>query len=471
MSTSLRLARCAIFLAVAGAACSSSSPIEQPPPPAEQARLVPWTLEADGLPPVTRGILDRRENVVCKFAPAADGRLRCLPDTSAMLDTSVFTDAACTQLAYAAPGPVGHLMTVPLPRVACDAQRFEVRRVRALPEGQALFHTAWADDGPHCMPAAAAGVLVATEVVPPESWVAGDEADGARLSDRLRVTDIATSDGARFADHLIDDHWNQTCTLEGDRCWPPFLEENWRSLFSDDKCTSPIFAQADPCATPTLLRGSSGGDLFAVGPRWAGPVFRGTKGCFLEGSANATDGPFTKGGRLDADAVAGARIVQHGTGRLQGYGLRARADGEITPLPRTLLPYQRFRDTTTGGDCEPVWTREGQIRCLPVFTPNASADVPIFADAACTQPAFFCNIAPTCADQVVVTSVFDDRGEQRDAELHAGVHDPENAQRFVRQGSACVPYGDPVPQLSYWTTDLPWDDYPLLREKNGPAAR
>jgi hypothetical protein len=321
-----------------------------------------------------------------------------------------------------------------------------------------------------CVPAATEGVFVATEVVPPESWVAGDEADGARLSERLRVTDIATADGARFADHLIDDHWNQACTLEGDRCWPPYVEPNWAFLFSDDKCTSPVFASPDRCVPPVLVRESGGRDLFALGPRWPGPIFRGTKGCLPEGSGNATDGPFTKGGQLGADAVAGARIVEYGTGRLQGFGLRAVLDGEITSLPRTLLPYQRFRDATTGADCEPVWTREGEIRCLPVNTPNTLAlGMPVFADAACTQPAFVCNTGPTCAGQPVVTFRFDARGERRDAQLHAGVRDLEMAQRFIRQGDACIPHGEPAP-LSIWTEDASWSDYPLLVEKNGPTG-
>jgi hypothetical protein len=168
--------------------------------------------------------------------------------------------------------------------------------------------------------------------------------------------------------------------------------------------------------------------------------------------------------------VAGARVVPYGTGRLHGFGLRTVEGGDITPLPRTLLPYQRFSDTTTGADCDPVWTTAGQVRCVPFGVAAAPIlDGQLFADAACTQPAFICNFALTCAGKPVATFRFDDRGERVDAQLHTGVQDLSMTQPFFRRAGACVPYGQPMP-LAIWTADASWDEFALLREKNGPAA-
>jgi hypothetical protein len=128
-----------------------------------------------------------------------------------------------------------------------------------------------------------------------------------------------------------------------------------------------------------------------VGEPFSGQVYSNAApgGC----APGAGSGPFfvRVGAPLPADAVPLVDVVARGTGRLALRMLESESkrlaavhfSDAYAPYGDATGPY---RDSALGLSCQPVWTTDGEYRCLPGDAHYAAAAwINAFADPACTQ--------------------------------------------------------------------------------------
>lgn len=466
-------------------------------PNAEEAprapRLAAWQLETEGAPPLQVGTFDTKEQTHCEFRADVDGTTRCLPLPISELElTTNFADSECRRSVYRASPPAaraldaaaGQPLTVPLAPDGCE-QRYAVATLLPLSDGSPLFFNTGS-----CQQSAAnanpisppdlvqARDFVIDELVPPERYVSGNEVDGPLLAERLRIGQIEGSDGYRFTQRLVDETWQMPCSLTSLRgalaCMPSSLDDS--SLFHvDAECEGEQLWRSPACSEPAFIGNYS--ELYALGEVWAGPVFELGKGCREWSLPASADQFYTRGAALGSDALAAPTWAQAGSGRLQLRGLQG-DDGELVPLSDALFDattsptvrysgtVPRYYDTSTASGCRPVWTTQGEVRCVPE---TAIVDPYVYffsVDATCDQPAFFCSRAEGCVGVDVVSMAYAENGEYRAVSRNAGKA-VEGDMVFGMQNGECTPQGPAGSQFFDIGEQLSWDDYPKLGEVNG----
>jgi hypothetical protein len=483
-----------VSVVVAAGGCSGRALVAEGP--TTRTRLVPWQVEAEGTAPLVVGIYDTQEQVHCRFAPDEAGQLRCLPSSVATMEPAgAFADASCArpifhvQGAAAAAATAGRFLALPLPATGCAPARHVVGKLApvaagatryagtpcaALPSSSPSFDDSWRD-------------LAVVETQPPARWATGTEIDGPRLGGRVRLRQIATEDGARFDDHLVDDHWSQRCTLEGTDgavdCWPTTAFDTTLS-YESDSCEGTQVWGGDVCAPPAFI-GRLGPTFYALGPAWSGSVFEKTKGCLPERDAARPDTRTTfyeRGAALGADVLARLQWTTSGTGRFARRGLRGEG-GEVgeggeggdasglVPLAdelTTAAVAARFHDAVAGADCNPIWTPEGLVRCVPTTVIVGPYTYGFFVDPGCQTKAYFCTNGP-CAGEPAIETALDAHGELRPTAVRATKR-ATAVYSGVGGDVGCTPVpGDLTP---FYTLEGPlsWNLFPALGESHGRAS-
>jgi hypothetical protein len=450
-------------------------------------RLVPWQLETEGAPPLVVGIYDAQEKVHCRFLPDEAGQLRCLPWAVGLPSYAyAFSEPTCQRPVYQVSqgqglALAGRPIATPLPRKNCEATRYAVGTVAILPATATLY------GGTPCAPLDRADTsssvgfvnISAGAVESRERWATGTEVDGPTLSVRVRVRQVVAPGGTRFNQRLVDDDWKKPCTMQqyggAPTCWPQLISNQMEHEGTD--CMGPPVWFAWACENPAAIQipGSGGPNLFALGPQWTGPVSSFGHFCSV-GPLRTDDGPavyFEKGARLDT-TIAAMEWRTTGQGRLvlrtvgNGDGPSVALDDEIAPPNDWIAP--RYLDTSTHLDCDPRWTIEGRVRCVPT---NVAVDqAPFgaaFADDQCKTPAYVCpSYASQCDGAVVMSTVVDANGESRASALTAARQLP-GVYTLDAQG-ACAPGSFPPFGFYVPGPALPWDTYPALTEVNGRAS-
>jgi hypothetical protein len=455
-------------------------------------RLEAWQLETEGAEPLVVGIFDTKEQTHCAFRPDTAGTTRCLPlPVSALELTTNFADSECRRSVYRAVQPAaravdlaaGQSLTVPLPVEGCE-QRYAVAQLAPLTDTTPLFF----DTGSCRRSAAAANPVLADlgqaqdyvidEVVAPERYVSGTAVDGPLLGERLRVRQIESGDGFRFTQQLFDETWQKPCSLSTQRdalgCMPSSLGDT-TSFHVDAQCEGQQLWRSPSCSEPAFI--GNYGDFYALGELWAEPVFERGKGCREWTVPGSSDEFYTRGDALGNDAIATPAWAQAGSGRLQLRGLQG-DDGELvvlsdalfdattTPTVRYSGSVPRYYDTSIASGCRPVWTTQGDVRCVPE---TAIVDPYVYffsVDAECDQPALFCPRAEGCVGVDVISMAYDENGEYRAVSRNAGKA-VAGDMVFGMQNGECRPQGPAGVQFFDVGEQLSWDDYPQLGEVNG----
>jgi hypothetical protein len=287
-------------------------------------RLVARWYAFAGTTPLFAGITDLQEKTPCRFARASDGQLRCLPET------------------------------------------------------------------------------LAPPADPPERWAAGTEQVGDDPTTRVRSHWITSADGGRFPNRftgeLYDAKAARACApaarpgSEGllTVCMPPSA---WATGydFADDRCKEPLAIKLTEAEMPALIV-LADGTFHEVGAPFMGQLYsnQAPGGC----GPSLPSAPFyvRAGALLPSDAVPAIEIAPRGTGRLALRMLEAEgvALGSVSFSdafsPSTARPGP-YVDSTLGLDCQPVWTADGEPRCLPSAATYVSGpSLQNFADPGCTQP-------------------------------------------------------------------------------------
>jgi hypothetical protein len=454
-------------------------------------RLQAWQLETEGAEPLVVGIFDTKEQTHCGFRADTEGTTRCLPlPVSALELTTNFADSECRRSVYRAVQPAtravalaaGQPLTVPLPVDGCE-QRYAVAQLVPLADATPLFF----DTGTCQRSAAAANPVVPDlgqaqdyvidEVIPPERYVSGKEVDGPLLAERLRVRQIEDGDGFRFTQQLFDETWQKPCSLtalDALGCMPSSLDDT--TLFHvDAQCEGEQLWRSPACSEPAFIGNYS--DFYALGEVWAGPVFERGKGCREWIVPGSSDEFYTRGAALGNDAIATPAWAQAGSGRLQLRGLQG-DDGELvvlsdalfdattTPTIRYSGSAPRYYDTSIASGCRPVWTTQGDVRCVP---DTAIVDPYVYffsVDAECDRPALFCPRGEGCVGVDVISMAYDENGEYRAVSRNAGKA-VAGDMVFGMQNGECRPQGPAGVQFFDVGEQLSWDDYPELSEVNG----
>jgi hypothetical protein len=458
----------------------------------DEPRLVPWQLQAEGSEPLVIGVFDREREQHCRFVPDAAGELRCLPLTPGALELTVhFADAECQRPIYRSELPAAEAvrealeepMALPLELADCE-QRFVVARVTELAaDAPHYILFGGTSCGPSMMgPLADQVDFVRDAPLDPKNYVSGELAPGALLGDRIRVQEIEAADGSRFQEALYDEHWQKPCKLSERRgslaCLPASLDEN-TNYHVDAACEGESVWGVRACAEPAFI-GQSSFELYALGEPWTGAVYEYGKGC-REVSFPPDNGArfYERGGLLGDDAVAAVQWFQAGGGLLQRRGLRNDTgelfglddrlfgdSGSLRGAPgRVVVP--RYHDSETGVDCWPIWTSEGDVRCVPSTVQIEPYSFEMYADAACSRPAYACFSQEPCVGTDLIVMGYDARGEYRGLSRHAAVA-VQGDSIFSLQTGGCLA-SPPLGDMNMFESgeELPWDDYPLLSELNG----
>jgi hypothetical protein len=107
------------------------------------------------------------------------------------------------------------------------------------------------------------------------------------------------------------------------------------------------------------------------------------------------------------------------------------------------------------------------VRCVPSTVQIEPYSFEMYADAACSRPAYACFSQEPCVGTDLIVMGYDARGEYRGLSRHAAVA-VQGDSIFSLQTGGCLaspPRGDM--NMFESGEELPWDDYPLLSELNG----
>ena len=418
------------------------------------------------------GIFDTQEKTRCRFVSDETGQPRCLPlAPPSLAETGSFLDAGCTKPVYqiqasepALKSP-GQLVALPMPRkTPCGPVLYKVGTLSVLTPDTPVF-------GPvACAPGGLfpqdGYAFASAETSAPDRWASGTVVDGALVGGRLRVVQLQAADGARFDDHLVDTRWSKPCDLTATmgQCLPPVLAAVSKD-FSDDQCTTPL-ARESGCDA-AFIASNATLPARAIGAPWTGAVFLKTGSlCRAETTAGAgASSFFTIGPALDGDPVMPIKWIENGAGRLQLRELGGQT-GPSVPVANTLswsshvIVEARYFDTVAGETCNPVWTPEGLVRCIPTSTQASFAG--LFADATCKTPGYLCYDAD-CATRPMMDLDGDLTTGYRALSIHMIASVPTV---FTMVGATCTPNLSGAAFIFGATTPVPWEKFPALTEIN-----
>ncbi|HTE54421.1 MAG TPA: hypothetical protein VK698_26390 [Kofleriaceae bacterium] len=349
----------------------------------------------------------------CRFGPAGDGSLRCLPivDGSPFADAVVrYTDVDCTAPIAQLNAPAG----VPEPAYAREV----VAPTDACAQPTSTFYTLgervtippktpiFLRDNTGCtaITPPVADFFAIGEELAPDSFVAGTESysDGSRFG----VRQVDGDDGARFCDVLaplrdaeLGDH---TCQLrlseDGSlRCLP--IDVGPSSLFSDDLCAETI---------EVAVLGECNQDAAYVGDPAGGS-------CALRQRVRTVEAPLedpTYQSTLDGCLPIAPPAVAHAIGATVSPFSFAEVIAEATPaggdrLQRRDMVSDDLRvstfqwiDTVLDQACAFVAAADGDQRCLPIESPLevTARVVTRFTDPKCTIPITVATRDATCVE-------------------------------------------------------------------------
>jgi hypothetical protein len=440
-------------------------------------RLDTWRLEADGTGPLVLGIWDTRENVHCRFVPDEDGQLRCLPEVARYLfgQGNTFADARCQQPVWVVQEdeektPIRRPWSQALSQSDCGAVRYQV--LRPVPEASPLYSTSTGG----CKAIKQSDIL-STSVPqlplmpdPPDRWELGTESTDVRLSDRLRVVEDVTPDGARFTNRIVDDRWGMACSMTSDFvtagivCHPPSISDG-TNMFSDATCTTPIYEL--PACQQAAFIGGRGHPAYAFGALYSGDWYKLGLVCEKSPAPLRSDASaaryYLKGGLLDTDVEAPVREDNvPGTGRFRLRGVLD-PNGLVASLPKDLLygGYRPFFDTVANEDCRPMWTPDGQVRCAPLSTALVT---PYFTDAQCKVPGYVCDQSAGCDGQKVVFAKTDLHGRILAQAAYTNTTALTTSPVPIYGGNPCQMVGNIQSKVYGPGMPISWDAFPSLRE-------
>jgi hypothetical protein len=440
---------------------------------AAEARLVPWQLESAGTAPLVLGILDKQEKAVCRFVTDRTGQLRCLPPPpTSLADTGTFTDSGCTKRVYAigrgdlAKLPAGKPLALPLIHRGCGPVPYDVGTLSEIPADTPVFL------GPACTPFdlfPQDGLAFAVATTGPlERSVPGTIVDGPLVAGRLRVAQVATADGARFDDHAVDTRYSKPCSLtaKATACTPVMLPADSK-VFGDEQCMAPL-ADGSRVCDAALIASNATLPFRAIGDPWTSAVFSKSPGPCHALSASTDSTFFNVGPALDGDPIMPVDWPQKGSGRLRLRELEGKT-GASVPVGNVLswsasnAVAPRYFDSVAGVDCNPVWTPEGLVRCVPASTMTSYPG--FFSDATCKTPGYLCYAAD-CSTQPMM-----DLDADRAVGLHAlAIHRLVNVSAiYTLSGTTCTAF--PIAGTSFMfgpEAALPWDTFPPFTEVNAP---
>jgi len=298
------------------------------------------------------------------------------------------------------------------------------------------------------------------------------ESQALRLSDRVRLAEKVTPDGARFVDRLVDDRWNMTCALQPGstsgtvECRPP-TAQSASPMFADDACTVPLFGTAACQEAAFIAEGSA--SFFALGAPFTGTLYWRALQCDArETATTAPSGPryYLKGAPLGADAVAPVHEGTVGTARFQLRGLMQDGGG-VAPIPLGLFSYGGYPyfDSAAGEDCRPIWTSDGQVRCLPASVWGINETY--FSDPECQRFIFGCDKGPACDSQRVLRTKRRADGRVDATIVYGASRRLATTNLYFGDGTTCALIGSSVMGISEVTgAEVPLDTFPALHERH-----
>jgi len=446
--------------------------------------LLPWQLETEGSEPLVLGAFDTELGQHCRFAPDSELSLRCLPLVPGSLQaTTNYADPQCSQRVYSSLEPAaravlaaqGRAVAVPQAPDSC-AESFTVGTLQPLPASASRYFKtdagcALSGSAPPDQQDAELEFTL-DQVIAPERFVRGREVEGALVGGRLRVRDIETEQGFRAQRHLVDERWQKPCSLAevgaSLGCFPATLDA-YTSFFDDQECAGQSVWRAPACVDPAFIGRT--GDLYALGPEFTGTVWENGKGCH-QVSSSSGERFFSQGPPLDDSAVVKASWLAAGSGRLSLLGLQG-DDGKRVRLADELFDssslrrgtgefhFPRYHDQVLG-DCSPVFTIEGEVRCVP-RTALIDPFQLFFVDSECSEPAYFCSLADGCAGADMIAMAYDENGEFR-AVSRNQIELIDEQPLFAAQADGCSMQAAPAGMFRKGLA-LAWDEYPLLEER------
>jgi hypothetical protein len=486
-----------LCFALAALGCGKTDSVPSAPEvdaPGTEPRLVPWQLETEGSEPLVVGIFDSEQKQPCQFLPDIEGQLRCLPLAPGPLErTSAFADPECSRPIYRATLQGAEaLRAATLEPIAlaekpdgCE-QRYTVARLSELGadaphyvmfNGESCGQSAL---GPPTYLADQVVDFARDDIFDPAELVSGEVVPGALLGERIRLHEVEAADGSRFQHALSDEHWQKPCQLSELRgslaCMPDSIRDT-TNFHVDMACEGESLWYAEACSDPAFI--GLYDELYALGPTWEDTAFESSKTC-RESAFSPDSGArlYQRGEELGEDALAAAEWFQAGTVRLELRGLRGE-DEQLIVLSNWLfgdsvLLYDqpsttagpRYLDRETGVECAPVWTSDGEVRCVPSTVQLEPFTYQMYVDASCSKPAFLCASQEPCTGTDLIVWGSDSNGRKRALSRNAAVAVAgESVYGLMNDECVSSPYSGT--NLFESGEVLPWDDYPLLSEVNG----
>jgi hypothetical protein len=355
----------------------------------------------------------------CSFAPATDGRMRCLPvDEDLPIITTFFADPDCTKTVAIGPPPEQPYVRIVEQR--CGRSDDDPKPIRVVRWG-GTAHV----DAPYLV---RSGVCSPITNGPTFDWYAIADADPVQFvgaaervyvgRDGVGARILVAEDGSHENSRLLDPGTFRPCEVVSDHvlggpdlCVPtPFAAAPVLSYFSSESCDEPVAFAEDGCDhayAGLLLRRDScklGVDLAELGP-WFPTASTGMFRKFADGicrsdmlfspmSGYVARGPFPP------RSFALADVHSFGTGRLRArlhttpdgltvrnaplMPLRYQLDPD-SPTPVLQPPPFEFYDSSLDAKCRIDQVADGTFRCVPSVTVPKLGEY--FEDEGCTQPA------------------------------------------------------------------------------------
>ena len=335
------------------------------------------------------GLWDPELGALCQFADDGAGRYRCAPPTTGSV---AYLDSACTVPVVRFFGGL-EPSAFALEEIAfgeCASQsvvRPVLERLPTPPSEVFVLGTAGCASravaidpyyalGPSLEPSLVAGRRQLVGSGRLQQWVDKGE-DGSHLC----------GGAAGLVDSALEVDCSARTASEGShRCLPE--SRSLRRGYSDNLCSGPTRAVADPTCDPTRfatemveLSCSGGAEadvgfrVFEAGERRSAPFFFGFSDRCIPSLTPMRD----IGAEIPAGDFEAFRFESAGSGRLRARLLVAAGEAGVG------IEVGDWLDSHLGGPCEARSADDGRLRCLPSAAPRVLRS--LFADDRCTTPA------------------------------------------------------------------------------------
>jgi hypothetical protein len=394
-------------------------------------------------------LIDSERGLACTFGAAADGQLRCLPESDqnkVYAGLLKFRDSSCSQrLAQVAAGvePLLFEYWVPVEEGCDQPPRRAYAELGAATDIEAGDRIYYRNLDGDCVAETASGSTYyqVAELIPPERFVAGTASwtDGGRLS----MQTIDAEDGARFCDvdgtlrdsDLDDGECHLQRAEDGSlRCLPnpTALSE----FFSDDDCTSSLeLTQSRTCRQETYIstRSDTCDDRDQV--RLVGDTVTSQLYWDPGGVCDTFDPGDTTRFSLPGPVVAPETFAEMRRDYVPGGERLERGDlvGEGIRMHRS-----RWWDTELEMPCGFAVASDGAERCLPAVDPQEVAAVNAgtrYTDDDCTVGVLVAAYRPGCT---AATPIWVREFAGGMVLIHQ-VADEHAGSFYVREGERCLP--------------------------------